>query len=136
MSTVLNNILNNAPKIIAIIIEIGIIIWWVSVLYHRFKQSLIALNFKLDNLQSALSNNRYNSENSDNKLYYEIEKMKENHEDCITELSRKVDDSEIRYEQLFLDIERRLSALEALFKAQNDKLDLIIKMINGKDKNK
>lgn len=136
MSTVLNNILNNAPKIIAIIIEIGIIIWWVSVLYHRFKQSLIALNIKVDNLQSALSNNHYLAENSDNKLYYEIEKMKENHEDRIAELSRKVDDSEIRYEQLFLDIEKRLSALEALFKAQNEKLDLIIKMIDGKEKNR
>ncbi|MDY0218974.1 MAG: hypothetical protein RBR14_06480 [Candidatus Cloacimonas acidaminovorans] len=130
----MDNILNNAPKIIAIIIDIGIIVWWISVLYHKFKQSLIALNIKVENLQDAVSNSKLCAESSDNKIYQEIDKMKIDYKDSIEELTKKVDESEIRYEQMFIGIEKRLSALEALFKAQNEKLDLIIRIINGKNK--
>ena len=122
LNTATNNLLANLPTVIVIIICISIISWIFGRRYNNFIETISYIKEDMNDIKNSFASLK-------NEVNMTIEQYQERTEKRLNMIEKEQAKEKDNYNNYIRIIENRLTALETLSKAQNDKLDLIFNLL-------
>lgn len=122
LNTATNNLLANLPTVIVIIICMSIISWILSRRYNNFIDNIDKIKEDMNDIKKSFASLK-------NEVNLTIEQYQTRTENRLNIIETQQIKEKDNYNNYIRIIENRLTALETLSKAQNDKLDLIFNLL-------
>ena len=122
LNTATNNLLANLPTVIVIIICISILSWILSRRYNNFIDNIDKIKEDMNDIKKSFASLK-------NEVNLTIEQYQTRTENRLNIIETQQIKEKDNYNNYIRIIENRLTALETLSKAQNDKLDLIFNLL-------
>ncbi len=122
LNTATNNLLANLPTVIVIIICMSIISWILGRRYNNFIETISYIKEDMNDIKKSFASLK-------NEVNMTIEQYQERTEKRLNMIEKEQAKEKDNYNNYIRIIENRLTALETLSKAQNDKLDLIFNLL-------
>lgn len=122
LNTATNNLLANLPTVIVIIICISIISWIFGRRYNNFIETISYIKEDMNDIKKSFASLK-------NEVNLTIEQYQTRTENRLNIIETQQIKEKDNYNNYIRIIENRLTALETLSKAQNDKLDLIFNLL-------
>lgn len=122
LNTATNNLLANLPTVIVIIICISIISWIFGRRYNNFIETISYIKEDMNDIKNSFASLK-------NEVNMTIEQYQTRTENRLNIIETQQIKEKDNYNNYIRIIENRLTALETLSKAQNDKLDLIFNLL-------
>ena len=114
LNTATNNLLANLPTVIVIIICISIISWIFGRRYNNFIETISYIKEDMNDIKNSFASLK-------NEVNMTIEQYQERTEKRLNMIEKEQAKEKDNYNNYIRIIENRLTALETLSKAQNDK---------------
>ena len=118
----INNLLTNLPTVIVIVICMSTLSWILSRRYNNFIDNI-------DNIKEDVNDINKSFASLKNEVNLTIEQYQTRTENRLNIIETQQIKEKDNYNNYIRIIENRLTALETLSKAQNDKLDLIFNLL-------
>ena len=118
----INNLLTNLPTVIVIVICVSILSWILGRRYNNFIDNI-------DNIKEDVNDINKSFASLKNEVNLTIEQYQTRTENRLNIIETQQIKEKDNYNNYIRIIENRLTALETLSKAQNDKLDLIFNLL-------
>lgn len=118
----INNLLTNLPTVIVIVICVSILSWILGRRYNNFIDNI-------DNIKEDVNDIKKSFASLKNEVNLTIEQYQTKTENRLNIIETQQIKEKDNYNNYIRIIENRLTALETLSKAQNDKLDLIFNLL-------
>ena len=122
LNTATNNLLANLPTVIVIIICMSIISWILGRRYNNFIETISYIKEDMNDIKNSFASLK-------NEVNLTIEQYQTRTENRLNIIETQQIKEKDNYNNYIRIIENRLTALETLSKAQNDKLDLIFNLL-------
>jgi len=122
LNTATNNLLANLPTVIVIIICMSIISWILGRRYNNFIETISYIKEDMNDIKNSFASLK-------NEVNLTIEQYQTKTENRLNIIETQQIKEKDNYNNYIRIIENRLTALETLSKAQNDKLDLIFNLL-------
>ena len=122
LNTATNNLLANLPTVIVIIICMSIISWILGRRYNNFIDNIDKIKEDMNDIKKSFASLK-------NEVNLTIEQYQTRTENRLNIIETQQIKEKDNYNNYIRIIENRLTALETLSKAQNDKLDLIFNLL-------
>ena len=122
LNTATNNLLANLPTVIVIIICMSILSWILSRRYNNFIDNIDKIKEDMNDIKKSFASLK-------NEVNMTIEQYQTRTENRLNIIETQQIKEKDNYNNYIRIIENRLTALETLSKAQNDKLDLIFNLL-------
>ena len=122
LNTATNNLLANLPTVIVIIICMSIISWILGRRYNNFIETISYIKEDVNDIKKSFASLK-------NEVNLTIEQYQTKTENRLNIIETQQIKEKDNYNNYIRIIENRLTALETLSKAQNDKLDLIFNLL-------
>jgi len=122
LNTATNNLLANLPTVIVIIICMSIISWILGRRYNNFIDNIDKIKEDVNDIKKSFASLK-------NEVNLTIEQYQTKTENRLNIIETQQIKEKDNYNNYIRIIENRLTALETLSKAQNDKLDLIFNLL-------
>ena len=122
LNTATNNLLANLPTVIVIIICMSIISWILGRRYNNFIDNIDKIKEDMNDIKKSFASLK-------NEVNLTIEQYQTRTENRLNIIETQLIKEKDNYNNYIRIIENRLTALETLSKAQNDKLDLIFNLL-------
>ena len=122
LNTATNNLLANLPTVIVIIICMSIISWILGRRYNNFIDTISYIKEDMNDIKNSFASLK-------NEVNMTIEQYQTRTENRLNIIETQQIKEKDNYNNYIRIIENRLTALETLSKAQNDKLDLIFNIL-------
>lgn len=122
LNTAINNLLDNLPTVIVIIISMSILSWILGRRYNNFIETISRIKEDVNDIKNSFALFK-------NEVNMTIEQYQERTEKRLNMIEKEQAKEKDNYNNCIRTIENRLTALETLSKAQSDKLDLIFNII-------
>ena len=118
----INNLLTNLPTVIVIVICMSILSWILSRRYSNFIDNIDKIKEDVNDIKKSFASLK-------NEVNMTIEQYQTTTENRLNIIETQQIKEKDNYNNYIRIIENRLTALETLSKAQNDKLDLIFNIL-------
>ena len=118
----INNLLTNLPTVIVIVICMSIISWILGRRYNNFIDNIDKIKEDVNDIKKSFASLK-------NEVNLTIEQYQTRTENRLNIIETQQIKEKDNYNNYIRIIENRLTALETLSKAQNDKLDLIFNLL-------
>ena len=118
----INNLLTNLPTVIVIVICMSTLSWILGRRYNNFIDNI-------DNIKEDVNDIKKSFASLKNEVNLTIEQYQTRTENRLNIIETQQIKEKDNYNNYIRIIENRLTALETLSKAQNDKLDLIFNLL-------
>ena len=118
----INNLLTNLPTVIVIVICMSILSWILSRRYSNFIDNIDKIKEDVNDIKKSFASLK-------NEVNMTIEQYQTRTENRLNIIETQQIKEKDNYNNYIRIIENRLTALETLSKAQNDKLDLIFNIL-------
>ena len=118
----INNLLTNLPTVIVIVICMSILSWILGRRYNNFIESISRIKEDVNDIKKSFASLK-------NEVNMTIEQYQTRTENRLNIIETQQIKEKDNYNNYIRIIENRLTALETLSKAQNDKLDLIFNIL-------
>ena len=118
----INNLLTNLPTVIVIVICMSILSWILSRRYNNFIDNIDKIKEDMNDIKKSFASLK-------NEVNLTIEQYQTRTENRLNIIETQQIKEKDNYNNYIRIIENRLTALETLSKAQNDKLDLIFNLL-------
>ena len=118
----INNLLTNLPTVIVIVICMSILSWILGRRYNNFIESISRIKEDVNDIKKSFASLK-------NEVNMTIEQYQTRTENRLNIIETQQIKEKDNYNNYIRIIENRLTALETLSKAQNDKLDLIFNLL-------
>lgn len=118
----INNLLTNLPTVIVIVICMSIISWILGRRYNNFIDNIDKIKEDMNDIKKSFASLK-------NEVNLTIEQYQTRTENRLNIIETQQIKEKDNYNNYIRIIENRLTALETLSKAQNDKLDLIFNLL-------
>jgi len=122
LNTATNNLLANLPTVIVIIICMSILSWILGRRYNNFIDNIDKIKEDVNDIKKSFASLK-------NEVNLTIEQYQTRTENRLNIIETQQIKEKDNYNNYIRIIENRLTALETLSKAQNDKLDLIFNLL-------
>ena len=118
----INNLLTNLPTVIVIVICVSILSWILGRRYNNFIDNIDKFKEDVNDIKKSFASLK-------NEVNLTIEQYQTRTENRLNIIETQQIKEKDNYNNYIRIIENRLTALETLSKAQNDKLDLIFNLL-------
>jgi len=118
----INNLLTNLPTVIVIVICMSILSWILGRRYNNFIDNIDKIKEDVNDIKKSFASLK-------NEVNLTIEQYQTKTENRLNIIETQQIKEKDNYNNYIRIIENRLTALETLSKAQNDKLDLIFNLL-------
>ena len=118
----INNLLTNLPTVIVIVICMSILSWILGRRYNNFINNIDKIKEDMNDIKKSFASLK-------NEVNLTIEQYQTRTENRLNIIETQQIKEKDNYNNYIRIIENRLTALETLSKAQNDKLDLIFNLL-------
>ena len=118
----INNLLTNLPSVIVIVICMSILSWILGRRYNNFIDNIDKIKEDVNDIKKSFASLK-------NEVNLTIEQYQTRTENRLNIIETQQIKEKDNYNNYIRIIENRLTALETLSKAQNDKLDLIFNLL-------
>ena len=118
----INNLLTNLPTVIVIVICMSTLSWILSRRYNNFIDNIDKIKEDMNDIKKSFASLK-------NEVNLTIEQYQTKTENRLNIIETQQIKEKDNYNNYIRIIENRLTALETLSKAQNDKLDLIFNLL-------
>ena len=118
----INNLLTNLPTVIVIVICMSILSWILGRQYNNFIDNIDKIKEDMNDIKKSFASLK-------NEVNLTIEQYQTRTENRLNIIETQQIKEKDNYNNYIRIIENRLTALETLSKAQNDKLDLIFNLL-------
>jgi len=118
----INNLLTNLPTVIVIVICMSTLSWILSRRYNNFIDNIDKIKEDMNDIKKSFASLK-------NEVNLTIEQYQTRTENRLNIIETQQIKEKDNYNNYIRIIENRLTALETLSKAQNDKLDLIFNLL-------
>jgi len=118
----INNLLTNLPTVIVIVICMSILSWILGRRYNNFIDNIDKIKEDMNDIKKSFASLK-------NEVNLTIEQYQTRTENRLNIIETQQIKEKDNYNNYIRIIENRLTALETLSKAQNDKLDLIFNLL-------
>jgi len=118
----INNLLTNLPTVIVIVICMSILSWILGRRYNNFIDNIDKIKEDVNDIKKSFASLK-------NEVNLTIEQYQTRTENRLNIIETQQIKEKDNYNNYIRIIENRLTALETLSKAQNDKLDLIFNLL-------
>ena len=118
----INNLLTNLTTVIVIVICMSILSWILGRRYNNFIESISRIKEDVNDIKKSFASLK-------NEVNMTIEQYQTRTENRLNIIETQQIKEKDNYNNYIRIIENRLTALETLSKAQNDKLDLIFNIL-------
>ena len=118
----INNLLTNLPTVIVIVICVSILSWILGRRYNNFIDNIDKIKEDVNDIKKSFASLK-------NEVNLTIEQYQTKTENRLNIIETQQIKEKDNYNNYIRIIENRLTALETLSKAQNDKLDLIFNLL-------
>ena len=118
----INNLLTNLPTVIVIVICMSILSWILGRRYNNFIENIDKIKEDVNDIKKSFASLK-------NEVNLTIEQYQTRTENRLNIIETQQIKEKDNYNNYIRIIENRLTALETLSKAQNDKLDLIFNLL-------
>ena len=118
----INNLLTNLPTVIVIVICMSTLSWILSRRYSNFIDNIDKIKEDVNDIKKSFASLK-------NEVNLTIEQYQTKTENRLNIIETQQIKEKDNYNNYIRIIENRLTALETLSKAQNDKLDLIFNLL-------
>ena len=118
----INNLLTNLPTVIVIVICMSILSWILGRRYYNFIDNIDKIKEDVNDIKKSFASLK-------NEVNLTIEQYQTRTENRLNIIETQQIKEKDNYNNYIRIIENRLTALETLSKAQNDKLDLIFNLL-------
>ena len=118
----INNLLTNLPTVIVIVICMSILSWILGRKYNNFIDNIDKIKEDVNDIKKSFASLK-------NEVNLTIEQYQTRTENRLNIIETQQIKEKDNYNNYIRIIENRLTALETLSKAQNDKLDLIFNLL-------
>ena len=122
LNTALNNLLDNLPTVIVIIISMSILSWILGRRYNNFIETISRIKEDVNDIKKSFASLK-------NEVNLTIEQYQTKTENRLNIIETQQIKEKDNYNNYIRIIENRLTALETLSKAQSDKLDIIFNLL-------
>ena len=122
LNTATNNLLANLPTVIVIVICMSILSWILGRRYNNFIDNIDKIKEDMNDIKKSFASLK-------NEVNLTIEQYQTRTENRLNIIETQQIKEKDNYNNYIRIIENRLTALETLSKAQNDKLDLIFNLL-------
>jgi len=120
----INNLLTNLPTVIVIVICVSILSWILGRRYNNFIDNIDKFKEDVNDIKKSFASLK-------NEVNLTIEQYQTKTENRLNIIETQQIKEKDNYNNYIRIIENRLTALETLSKAQNDKLDIIFNLLTN-----
>ena len=120
----INNLLTNLPTVIVIVICMSILSWILGRRYNNFIDNIDKFKEDVNDIKKSFASLK-------NEVNLTIEQYQTKTENRLNIIETQQIKEKDNYNNYIRIIENRLTALETLSKAQNDKLDIIFNLLTN-----